>query len=436
LRVFDTAPRSDRSPKRANETTFAFLDRCAVPFFGETRDLLEDWLSRLPAEHRAAVAGSVRSGSDAEFESAFWEMFLHEAYRRSGHRVTVHPDVPGAATHPDFLLERDEGRFYLEAVRVGRPPQSVARDSRLADVHAVLDAMSVNRFTVSLSSHDAGRRPLSTGALRSELRRWLGGLDPDEVAARARAREHVGFAALPRLVFAHDGWRLEFHAMPLSPAAEGKRLGLVGASGAGRAQGVDNLTGLRRVLAGKANRYGRLDAPLVIAVLANTEFPTRDYEVEQALFGVSAGRPADASREPGLLFSEGHWLGRKGWRRGHAPHTVFAQGLQPWFATRTAPRSGKPSSRARTRPPSLDGSPAPTSAVRKQLYSQATAAPGFSAFQTTGSTASPSGTNDRSARREPRGSLASHRAEQLIFRLGPSDDGATRTTTAPAARNN
>ena len=42
----------------------------------------------------------------------------------------------------------------------------------------------------------------------------------------------------------------------------------------------------------KANKYGPLDAPLVIAVLSNTKYRTEDIDVERALVGTLAGHRA------------------------------------------------------------------------------------------------------------------------------------------------
>lgn len=69
--------------------------------------------------------------------------------------------------------------------------------------------------------------------------------------------------------------------------------------GPGEATIVDNLTGLTRVLDSKRGKYGPLDAPLVVAVQSNTDIPTHDYEVEQALFGVSSRRPRETAQSRG-----------------------------------------------------------------------------------------------------------------------------------------
>lgn len=94
-----------------------------------------------------------------------------------------------------------------------------------------------------------------------------------------------------------------------------------------------------RALDSKANKYGRLDVPLVIAVLSNTEYPTRSYETLEAVYGLSSLTPTRAAERPGDLFRDGHWFtAAQGWRRGHAPQVILASGLAPWSITRVRPQ--------------------------------------------------------------------------------------------------
>lgn len=79
--------------------------------------------------HTVDLRCRLQGKDDAELESAFWELHLPEAYQRSGYRLTIHPDVAGTTRHPDFLVERDGTRFYLEAVRACVPSDSTARTS-------------------------------------------------------------------------------------------------------------------------------------------------------------------------------------------------------------------------------------------------------------------------------------------------------------------
>jgi hypothetical protein len=336
-KVFDGLPRTDATPARHNEGRFAFLNRSASQYFERVRDLIEDWFSHLPQAAKNDLRGALRA-DDRQMESAFWELFLHEAYRCSGFEIEIHPDIPGRPTRPDFRMTRDGESFYLEAVSVGQATTAIAEDRRLQDVHQILNDLEVQDFALELSTYTVGTKPLATKRLRQTLKAWLDGLDADTVARFVEARTSAGFDALPSLDWDDEGWRLEFHALPLKEEARGKARSALGMLGPGEAVVVDNVTGIRRALDSKKNKYGQLDAPLVVAVLSNTMYPTKDYEFEQALYGVSSYRPHESPLRPDSLFQEGFWLTKAGWQHGNVPQVVTAAGLSPWTVTTIRPR--------------------------------------------------------------------------------------------------
>lgn len=288
-------------------------------------------------EAQADLRGAVR-GDDRQSESAFWELYLHEAYLRSGHEVEIHPELPGQRTHPDFRMVRDDQVFYLEAVSVGQLPAEIAEVRRLDAVHQILANLQVENFALEVSTYRVGPRPLSTRGLRGALLQWLSGLDPEQVALAAETAVSVGFDRLPEMPWDDDGWSLIFHALPLSEEARGKQRSALGMMGPGEATVVDNVSGIRRVLDSKHGKYGLLDAPVVVAGLSNNQYPTRDYEIEQALFGISARRPAESVEHPDSMFQEGFWLTKRGWRYRDTPQVVTAAELKPWTVTNTQPK--------------------------------------------------------------------------------------------------
>jgi hypothetical protein len=85
--IFANRTRTDRSPKKADETMFSFLDRTGSTYYEPIRDLLETWAGRMPAEHRAGVVGNLSSGDDDKFQSALWELYLYAVATGSGDRV-------------------------------------------------------------------------------------------------------------------------------------------------------------------------------------------------------------------------------------------------------------------------------------------------------------------------------------------------------------
>ena len=335
--LFDTITRSDATPARHDEGRFAFLNRSASRYFGCVRDLMEEWLTHVPSESRADLRGALRA-DDRQSESAFWELYLHEAYLRSDYEIEIHPELPGQPTRPDFRLRRGGEVFYLEAVSVGQMPTEIAEDRRLRDVYQILASLKVENFALELSTYRVGPRPLSTRGLRTDLRQWLAALDPERVALAVENANAVGFNRLPGMTWEDDGWSLIFHALPLREEVRGKPRSALSMMGPGKAAVVDNVSGIKRVLDAKHGKYGVLDAPIVIAVLSNTEYPTRDYEIEQALFGISAQRPTESVEHPESMFREGFWLTKRGWRHRETPQLVTAAELKPWTVTTTQPK--------------------------------------------------------------------------------------------------
>jgi len=339
--IFTDRERTEWSAAGQNEPMHAFLDRSALPIFAAVRDLLDDWLTRVPAKDQADLIGAFRADNQ-QFDSAFWELYLHELYLRAGYSVEIHPDVPNSPKHPDFRMTGKGEPFYLEAVQVGTPTSDLAERRRLEAAHDAMNSEATEQFSLSMTYAQIGPRPLSVRQLRQELRRWLAGLDPATVAVALSEPECPGeltFDRLPRFTWRYDGWDLEFHALPLSPDAPRGATPLIGMYGPATAQMVDKRTGLSRALDSKAHRYGELDAPLVIAVLDNTgPTLTHDYQVEQALFGLAAARPAASGTRPEGILEEGHWLRRSGWRRGHAPQVIAAMNFAPWNVAEFQPR--------------------------------------------------------------------------------------------------
>lgn len=84
--VFSDRERVDTSP-RGRESTFAFLDRVAGPFWDRVRQLLEDWVNDYSPAGRAELVGRMRRGSDLDFIGAYWELMCYYGLRALGFQV-------------------------------------------------------------------------------------------------------------------------------------------------------------------------------------------------------------------------------------------------------------------------------------------------------------------------------------------------------------
>ena len=330
--LFRLGPRTDRTARSFNEPMCAFMDRSGDPFFADVRHLMAGWLGHVPSEHVTDLRRRLQSKDDAQFESAFWELYLHEAYLRSGYRLTLHPALNGTGRRPDFLIEGDGTRFYLEAVRACAPAGRTSENRRLEEARRVLAELGAERYLLDMATYQVGARPLPVKTLRRDLREWLSALDAQADRCTAQGR-----GAIARRSWHHDGWRLEFTAESLRPGHGDAGLPLVRAHL--RFGWAHDASRILDALNEKANRYGTLEVPLVIAVLSNSEFRTEDTDVERALFGALMGRrPGPEPPGPGQLLEPGHWCTSNGWRRAHIPHVIAVHDLYPWTATTARPR--------------------------------------------------------------------------------------------------
>jgi len=281
--LFREGPRSDLTARSYNEPLYEFLNRSGEPLVADVRQLMTGWLSHVPVTHVTDLRRRLQSKAEAEFESAFWELYLHEAYQRSGYGLTVHPSVAGTSRHPDFLVEGDGTRFYLEAVRACGPASAAGEDKRLEDAKRVLATLRADRHVLDMATYAVGEQPRQVRALRRDLREWLARLDLDTDAPRTGSPSRT----LRRFSWSQaDGWRLEFTMQQLRPEDVGRGRPLIRAH-MKMGWGHDSVR-ILGVLDDKANKYGALDAPLVVAVLYNSEFRTEDADVQRALFGSPA----------------------------------------------------------------------------------------------------------------------------------------------------
>jgi hypothetical protein len=297
--LFSDVERTDSTPAAYGEAMYSFLDRVASPYFANVRDLLERWYANLPPEMHLDIRRRFQSRHQAETVAAFWEMYLHEALTRAGFRLTPHPDVPGTKKHPDFLVtDSDSMSFYLEATTVG--PLDDAAERRFDRVLDALNRIKSENFFLEVSADSIGPRAFPARQKSHELSRWLDSLDPDEVT---EAYERGGLFGSPVYVWKQDGWEIEFRPITIKPEARGNPAHrIVGMLSYGHGAIVNHRAAIQPSLEAKAKRYGQVDLPLVVALLAYDRMAVDFYDFEVALFGASGlrGRPLPTGAAPGL----------------------------------------------------------------------------------------------------------------------------------------
>jgi hypothetical protein len=281
--LFDDRERTDASAKRYRETEFEFLDRSADPDVAEVRAAIGREFATYIESEKAELQTRLRSGHRSEFHSACFELLLFGILTRKGYALEAHPDPEtGTTKRPDFLVTGPEGDiFYLEAVAPkDMNDLEAGTEARMEEVLDALDTSPHPDFYLDIHQRGEPRSQPPARKLIAHVHAWLDSLDSDAVKASVSAGgEHPG------INWGHDGWELEFRALP-KHKNRGVLDRLVGFVSYGL-DSVDLKGRIREAIRKKGNRYGDLPHPLIVAVNANA-FYLKDYDEVDALFGSEA----------------------------------------------------------------------------------------------------------------------------------------------------
>ena len=303
--LFDSAKRTDDSPRLYAEDSFTFLNRASGVAWERIRHELVSWYAAFP-DTEGDLRKRFQNSDPRQHYAAWWELYLHRLFTRLGYSVSVHPSVPGTSGRPDFLVEHSDTSFYVEAVTVFSGIVAQGRRGRLeAVVLDLINTIDASLFFVSVNFDRAGEKTPRAQAIVGPIEAWLRTIDADELLTCTADQ-------LPTREFSIEGWELSLRALPRSPEFRGRddnRLIGIGPASAGF---TNDRQQLFRALTRKKKRYGNPDKPLVVAALATNGFMD-NHEIEGALFGSEAVRVHIATgasvvtRQP-----DGFWVGKRG----------------------------------------------------------------------------------------------------------------------------
>lgn len=312
MAVFEDKIRTSLAPKSHVEGEFAYLNNSSRSEAGRVRAFIDAWIARYPAAHRPELEGRLRDEDDRHFTAACFELILFAGMSSVGYELEVHPDLPnGSPRKPDFLVHTpQEGSFYLEAALASElDPEEIGANKRKAVVLQAIENLDSPDFLIGVLADGDPKTPPSSKKLKAALGAWIKSLDYETVC-QAIERED---GDPPTMEWNHDGWSIQFGAIPKKPERRGNTQRVIGVHSAG-ARWVNSWTPIRDAVRSKGTRYGELDRPMLIAI--NLESISIDrIDEAQALFGeetflLSVKNP---EREPIMQRNpNGAWWGPKG----------------------------------------------------------------------------------------------------------------------------
>lgn len=208
MRLFEGFDRTDLDFKKHSENSFAFLNRSGRPEFERVRDFLEACFEHYPDGEKPELKS--RFISSTEYDSAQFELLLHELLLRLGYKIEIHPEIAGTNKHPDFLVKRGELKFYLEAVLATDVSDEERANLIIRNkIYDAIDKAESSNFWLNLQSFRLvqGRQPVARH-IKSFLNRELSQLDPDKLSVELE--EQNGFSDLPLLCFEDENITIVF----------------------------------------------------------------------------------------------------------------------------------------------------------------------------------------------------------------------------------
>ncbi|MFY9823249.1 MAG: hypothetical protein WAM82_17835 [Thermoanaerobaculia bacterium] len=245
---------------------------------------MEEWFEIFPQEGCSEIEARIKSCDDANFKSAFFELYLNALLIGLGYSMEVHPEAnTQVSTRPDFLVKyQDEPAFFLEAVVATETSREERGRAAIKDrVLDDIDSLESPNFFLHVKHSGEPSTAPSTKKLKKELSDWLSTLDSQDCF---RLLRESGLRALPSFMFRHEAWTVEFRAFPKSDRLRGKpRVKTIGMESAGLKY-VDTAGAVRKVLKRKISRYGKLGLPFIVAVNA-MQVHSDEIAILEALLG-------------------------------------------------------------------------------------------------------------------------------------------------------
>ncbi len=321
-RIFENWARSQTGPLQRGERLYDYYDQSARKGYEELRSILNLWASEVDdSPYRDELISRMTRGGNAAFRAALAELVIYDLLVRLGHKISVHPVIPGARRRPDFALADSKGRVsaYIEVTTVNRPENSDAETNRENVIYRAIDQLTLPKGCL------LGYKLVRAGPNSPALKPLLAAIEDWAKANSERAKTEE---IIERFTAADWVFELELFSASEAGAATGG-IATAWLSGGALAPHKD----IRAALYRKSRGYGKMDAPFIIAIADTTDqmfgkLQVRDA-ITEAVFGderfVFAGDKATRQFAP-----NGFWRGPDGPRNTHVTALLFLPQIDIW----------------------------------------------------------------------------------------------------------
>ncbi|WP_461139576.1 hypothetical protein, partial [Spirosoma pomorum] len=218
-----------------------------------------------------------------DFDSAFFELFIHELFLNQGFEITTHPTVPDSTKTPDFLAKKGDIEIYLEAkVAFDESDDEKALKNKHNIIYDAINQIVCPGYGINVESIDF----LTTKHPKLGNIRYFFQKNIDENAVTYSLPKRYNYQdKLDRfLTYEDKDISVSISLYPTDIKLTRPIISYLGGSFMG---GSDE--SLKDAIKTKATRYGIPDKPYIICINSLSIKHTSTEDVYNALFGI--GRP-------------------------------------------------------------------------------------------------------------------------------------------------
>lgn len=309
LRLFDDKKRINMEYAKNHHNIYIFYDESNLEEMSGVRNILNEWFDNYPSSEQIELKRRFKT----EFDSAFYELFLHELFSKQGFKLQVHPILPDTTNRPDFLVSKDNFEFYLEA-KVATDVSNEEKSIKNKRDTVIDELNKINSPNFWLMPEEiifkSNRQPSLKKAIK-DIEKQLELFDVDEVT---REFESSNYLVLPKIMYKDSDLEIIFFIAPKSPnkrnelnvrpIASEPIFSFIGGS----------QESIKSAIKEKVSRYGNVDKPYIICVNSLSLKGTENNDVYNALFGYGNLPINQNINKIAPKGNDGMFIGFNGWK--------------------------------------------------------------------------------------------------------------------------
>lgn len=334
IRLFDNIGRYKANFRNYSESSFDYLNKSARPEIDIVRSNIEEWFNRYQSNKKEDLYERLRSRDDLQHNAALFELFLHDLMLRLGCKIDIHPKVNTKKNRsPDFLVESPNGDcFYIEASILACKSKKEVKEqiilNQLYDYLNSQEEFKSCRFIVGIGVNIAPKRQIKLKDIKKHILDHIKTLDYQKLLDTYNYEQYEN---IPRWLYkSDDDFEIEIIPAPKYPGNNNRDFIYSNYKGWHL---VKRHISIRKTIRDKANSYGKLEYPYIIAINILSSFANKDDMVD-AFFGESACqytfRNLEYPKIRSIRIPNGAWTNKSGPGNKRVSAVLAFNNLYPW----------------------------------------------------------------------------------------------------------